>query len=79
VGQYDVLPGFIMHIFEIPQEYLSDYHAFVNGDYTKLSKEYKQNFKQGSRVRAVVQGQLNYPKWDQKLEIFNIKLITNNY
>jgi hypothetical protein len=78
LGHYDVIPGFIMHVFEVPTEYLEDYHAYINGEYTKLSKEYKLNFKQGSRVCDVVQGHLNYPKWNPELEIFKLKLITNS-
>jgi|15BtaG_2_1085339.scaffolds.fasta_scaffold00010_21 hypothetical protein len=78
IKRYDIASKFTMHVFHIPKEYIADYHVFINGEYTKFTPEYKSKFKQGSRVYDVVQGHLNYPKWKENLEIFNLKLITNN-
>jgi hypothetical protein len=43
VGSYFPSTNKINYIFNIPEEYKEDYYNILNGDYSKLSKEYIDN------------------------------------
>ena len=75
-GNYDAMPGLVMHVFSIPPCHKEDYHQYLLGNYTKFNNSYKLNFKKGTNLHKIVHGQIKYPVWDKQLEIFNLNQIT---
>ena len=79
IETYDVMPGLTMHVFAVPPQYLEDYYHYLEGAYTKLSNNYKIKFIKGTNLHKIVHGKINYPIWDENLEIFNLKQITKKW
>ena len=39
--RYDPSPDYVMFVFDVPKEHIKNYDNFINGKYSKLSREYK--------------------------------------
>lgn len=77
-GIYDAAPGHVMHMIEVPEKYLEDYHSFLIGRYDLFSDKYKKVFVPGTRLHKAVNNIKPLPMWQEQFEIFNLKLITKN-
>jgi len=59
----------VMFVFKIPDDYIEDYHYFLNGDYSKFSDKYKSRFKPGSLPHRVITQDSKLKKlWEKRLK-----------
>lgn len=57
IDEYDYEEGYIVLVYEFPEELKEDYHKFKKGEYSKLSKEFLKKTPETTpdKVRATVQ------------------------
>jgi hypothetical protein len=57
IDEYDYEEGYIVLVYEFPEELKEDYHRFKRGEYTKLSESFRKKTPKttADRVKAVVE------------------------
>ena len=58
----------VMFVFNIPDEFVEDYHHYLNGDYSKFSEKYKRKFNPKSLpYRGIHKDAALKRAWEKKL------------
>lgn len=76
-GMYNIGDSHTMHVIEVPDRHLEDYHNFLIGRWDLFSPEYMKVFAKDGEIYQIITNKKPRPTWNSHLEIFNLNLITN--